>query len=169
MTVVIVLTFILCGMPYHILELIYSFGDHSKVSPVLAAILGGMAPVNSATNPYVFLLFNANTKCMRGVLASILPRRLLNIRGGDYETALRSDYSTMHTDMNSTRVAKGNADYSTTVVADHCGGRKNMGHMPDVLEMSVKEKSARKTPATYPLIEEAECAFEDEDENEPKQ
>ena len=35
MTVVIVFTFVLCSVPIHILELIYSFGDHRWVSSAL--------------------------------------------------------------------------------------------------------------------------------------
>lgn len=70
MTLVIVASFIICGLPYHILEMIYSYGSHEKVPGNLAAILGSMAVANSATNPYVFLLFNANLQCMRGVLSN---------------------------------------------------------------------------------------------------
>ncbi|XP_045215729.2 mesotocin receptor-like isoform X2 [Mercenaria mercenaria] len=58
MTFVIILTFIICTMPYFIVEMIMSYGDHCIISKKLYALLGGMAACNSATNPYVFLLFN---------------------------------------------------------------------------------------------------------------
>lgn len=58
MTFVIILTFIICTMPYFIIEMIMSFGDFCIISKKLYALLGGMAACNSATNPYVFLLFN---------------------------------------------------------------------------------------------------------------
>ena len=64
MTVVIVAMFILCGFPYQVLEMIYSYGNHQIVSSTVASVLGGMAVANSATNPYVFLLFNINWKCV---------------------------------------------------------------------------------------------------------
>ncbi|XP_060553136.1 cephalotocin receptor 2-like isoform X2 [Ruditapes philippinarum] len=58
MTFVIILTFIVCTMPYFIVEMIMSYGNHCIISKKLYALLGGMAACNSATNPYVFLLFN---------------------------------------------------------------------------------------------------------------
>ena len=73
MTVVIVATFILFGMPYYILEMIYSFGDHTIVPSAVASVLGGMAVANSASNPYVFLVFNVNVRCLRDFCAKALP------------------------------------------------------------------------------------------------
>ena len=65
MTVVIIIVFIACGLPYHLLEMIYSFGDHTHVGAVPAAIMGAMAVANSAANPYIVLMFNACFyKCM---------------------------------------------------------------------------------------------------------
>lgn len=58
MTFVIVITFIICTMPYFIVEMILSYGNHCIISKKLYALLGGMAACNSATNPYVFLAFN---------------------------------------------------------------------------------------------------------------
>ena len=60
MTVVIVFSFVVCNLPIHILEAIMSFGDHTLVSGQVMAILGATAVANSATNPFVFLLFNAS-------------------------------------------------------------------------------------------------------------
>ncbi|WAQ97791.1 V1AR-like protein [Mya arenaria] len=61
MTFVILLTFIICSMPYFVAEMIMSYGNYCLISKQLYAILGGMAACNSATNPYVFLAFNINT------------------------------------------------------------------------------------------------------------
>ena len=58
MTFVIILTFIICTMPYFIVEMIMSYGNYCIISKRLYALLGGMAACNSATNPYVFLAFN---------------------------------------------------------------------------------------------------------------
>lgn len=58
MTFVIILTFIICTMPYFIVEMIMSYGNYCIISKKLYALLGGMAACNSATNPYVFLAFN---------------------------------------------------------------------------------------------------------------
>ena len=71
MTIVIIACFILCGVPYHILEMIYSYGNHTDVHPVVAAIFGAMAVANSAVNPYVFLAFNANRSCTAAFLPCI--------------------------------------------------------------------------------------------------
>ena len=95
MTIVILSAFIICGFPYHILEGIYNFGDHSSVPPIVAAIIGAMAVGNSAVNPYVFLLFNANGKCAQGLLHCCKPHD----RRGYYESTvgMRSEYMTENT------------------------------------------------------------------------
>jgi len=58
MTFVILLTFIICSLPYFVVEMIMSYGRHCLISRKLYGILGGMAACNSATNPFVFLAFN---------------------------------------------------------------------------------------------------------------
>lgn len=65
MTFVIILVFIVCSAPYVIVEMIMSFGNYCIISKKLYAILGGMAACNSATNPFVFLLFNINLKWIK--------------------------------------------------------------------------------------------------------
>lgn len=67
MTFVIILVFMVCSAPYVIVEMIMSFGDHCIISKKLYAILGGMAASNSATNPFVFLLFNINLKWIKEI------------------------------------------------------------------------------------------------------
>ena len=59
MTFVIVLVYIMCGIPYFIGEMIMSYGVHCMMSQLVYGIIGGLAAANSAANPYVFLLFNA--------------------------------------------------------------------------------------------------------------
>lgn len=114
MTVVIISIFAVCGLPYHILEMWYSYGDHTKVPGVLASILGGMAVANSAVNPYVFLAFNASKNCITGLCPFVkLPRDPRSV----YDSGMsgRSDYpgrnSTAMTDIHSRlKVNMGNKD-----------------------------------------------------------
>nr|AKQ63024.1 orphan G-protein coupled receptor 27 [Platynereis dumerilii] len=142
MTVVMVLAFIICGMPYPILELIYSFGDHKNVSAALAAVLGSMAVANSAGNPYVFLLFNANWACLRRVFLALCPccaRRFEPSPStrSDY-TLNRSDYTTMNTEMSRSHISR-------------------FGSNQAPVEMSVKnkiagQKAVKNPSANYTLI-----------------
>ena len=60
LTFTILILFIVCSLPYFIVEIILSYGDHCIISRKLYGLLGGMAACNSAVNPYVFLFFNAN-------------------------------------------------------------------------------------------------------------
>lgn len=68
MTVVIVACFVVCGLPYHVLEAIMSYGDHTMISGVVMAVLGATAVANSSINPFVFLIFNASSACMRRLI-----------------------------------------------------------------------------------------------------
>ncbi len=129
MTVVMVMAFILCGMPYPIMELVLSYGDHTKVPGIVYSILGGMAVANSVANPYVFLLFNANAKCMQGIFMTLFPCRSRGQRGyydssastrSEY-TINRSEYTTMNTD-----ISRATSKYSTNAT--------------DVVELAVKNK-----------------------------
>ncbi|CAG5126197.1 unnamed protein product, partial [Candidula unifasciata] len=67
MTVVIVGFFIVCGLPYFFAEMFMSYGDFNKLSTTAYALLGGLAVANSAVNPYIFLLFSVNVKCLRSM------------------------------------------------------------------------------------------------------
>nr|XP_006811678.1 PREDICTED: cardioacceleratory peptide receptor-like [Saccoglossus kowalevskii] len=62
MTLVIILTFIICGMPYFLMEMIVSNNNTVKVDPNVYAVLGIFALSNSAANPFVFLFFNSDNK-----------------------------------------------------------------------------------------------------------
>ncbi|KAL3867328.1 hypothetical protein ACJMK2_044539, partial [Sinanodonta woodiana] len=69
MTFVIICVFIVCSLPYFIAEMIMSYGDYCLISKELVSVLAGLAPSNSATNPFVFLLFNANIKWIKDLKA----------------------------------------------------------------------------------------------------
>jgi hypothetical protein len=75
MTLVIVLAFIVFGMPYFVAEMIMSYGNYRLLDRQVYAILGGVAPANSAANPYIFLLFSANMQ-VRYLHARICPFHL---------------------------------------------------------------------------------------------
>ena len=67
MTIAILSAFIICNLPLNIIEMIFSYGDHTAVPMIVYGIVGSMAPANSAINPWVFLAFNANMACVRRV------------------------------------------------------------------------------------------------------
>ncbi|CAH1254279.1 mesotocin receptor-like [Branchiostoma lanceolatum] len=67
MTIVIILTFFICGTPYFIIEMWMAFGDPSKLNPDVIAVLGIFASANTATNPFVFLYFNTTQACLKGL------------------------------------------------------------------------------------------------------
>lgn len=60
LTVTILIMFIVCSLPYFVVEMIMSYGDHCIISKKLYGLLGGMAACNSAANPFIFLFFNIN-------------------------------------------------------------------------------------------------------------
>ncbi|KAK7116649.1 hypothetical protein V1264_002288 [Littorina saxatilis] len=93
MTLVIVVAFILFGLPYFVAEMIMSYGDYKSLNRSVYALLGGVAPANSAANPYIFLLFSANMQCLRGL--KLCPVQAESGRRHFmYSTAsTRSDYS----------------------------------------------------------------------------
>ena len=93
MTVIIVAAFILCGLPYFVAEMIMSYGDFTSLSTDVYGILGGVAVANSAANPFVFLLFNTNWPCLRGL--SLCPTQSESTkRSFMYSTAsTRSEFS----------------------------------------------------------------------------
>ena len=74
MTLVIVVAFILFGLPYFVAEMIMSYGDYKSLNRAVYALLGGVAPANSAANPYIFLLFSANMQVRTNVATARLTR-----------------------------------------------------------------------------------------------
>jgi len=75
MTVVIGASFIVSGLPYHVYEMIASYGDHTIISGAAAGLLGALAVANSVTNPYVFLAFNVSVPCVHRVVQSLWKTR----------------------------------------------------------------------------------------------
>ena len=135
MTLVIVLVFVLCGLPYHILETVYSYGNFGQVPGLVAAILGGMASANSAANPYVFLLFNANLKCARGFVSSVFPCGSKSRERRAYfesTASTRSEYT-----MNKTEYTL-NTDISRTVAKYSLTNGE-----VDAMEMTIKNKGTK--------------------------
>ncbi|XP_038073949.1 gonadotropin-releasing hormone II receptor-like [Patiria miniata] len=68
MSAVIIVMFVLCGLPYFAVEMIQSYllyEERGSLNPDMYGIFGIFAVSNSAVNPYVFLWFNKRTKCMK--------------------------------------------------------------------------------------------------------
>lgn len=60
MTLVIIILFIVCGLPYFIVEMKVAFGTISGLDEEVMAVLGVFVVTNSAVNPYVYLFFKTN-------------------------------------------------------------------------------------------------------------
>ncbi|XP_043920065.1 probable G-protein coupled receptor 150 [Protopterus annectens] len=67
MTLVIIILFIICGLPYFIIEMKLAFGNIGKTEDVVVAVLGIFVVSNSAVNPYVYLFFRSNNRYTRKV------------------------------------------------------------------------------------------------------
>ncbi|CAH1252650.1 AVPR1B [Branchiostoma lanceolatum] len=67
MTLVIIMAFVLCGLPYFIVEIKVAFGGMSQLDMDVYAVLGVFAVANSAVNPFVFLFFNSNNKFLHSL------------------------------------------------------------------------------------------------------
>ncbi|WAQ98055.1 CCAPR-like protein [Mya arenaria] len=75
LTFAIILAFTICSTPNFIMELIMSFGDHCLISRKLYGFFGGMAPSNSAVNPFIFLSFNVTIKWIKEVKERLVTAR----------------------------------------------------------------------------------------------
>ncbi|XP_045215566.1 cephalotocin receptor 2-like [Mercenaria mercenaria] len=75
LTFVIIMTFVVCSLPYFVLEMIMSFGDHCIISRAVYGFFGGMAACNSAANPFIFLGFNVTFSWLKEVRARIAASR----------------------------------------------------------------------------------------------
>lgn len=104
MTVVIVACFVVCGLPYHILEAIMSYGDHTMISGVVMAVLGATAVANSSINPFVFLVFNASSTCLRRLCC------------GRRSSSSSSDELSQNVEMRSSAQARGPTTKTTTLI-----------------------------------------------------
>ncbi|XP_028661798.1 probable G-protein coupled receptor 150 [Erpetoichthys calabaricus] len=67
MTLVIIILFIICGLPYFIIEMKVAFGSSTHLDEVVTAVLGIFVVTNSAVNPYVYLFFKTNNVLLRKV------------------------------------------------------------------------------------------------------
>ena len=101
MTVVIVTLFILCGLPYHILEMLLNY-SHVHIPSMVSAILGALPVANAVVNPYIFLAFNADRRILMNFFGQGTSRR-------DYPE-FRSTNSNMYTTR--TTVLRRYSDYS---------------------------------------------------------
>ncbi|XP_053310312.1 probable G-protein coupled receptor 150 [Spea bombifrons] len=65
MTLVIIILFIVCGLPYFIVEMKVAFGTITGLDEEVIAVLGIFVVTNSAVNPYVYLFFRTNNMFLR--------------------------------------------------------------------------------------------------------
>ncbi|KAH3841455.1 hypothetical protein DPMN_114919 [Dreissena polymorpha] len=91
MTCVIILSFIICTTPYFIIENLLSFGLHCVISKKVYGLMAGMAACNSATNPFVFLVFNVNLEWLKSI-KNVGNRRVSN-GYNSYQNGSSSVYS----------------------------------------------------------------------------
>ncbi|KAJ1208571.1 hypothetical protein NDU88_003955 [Pleurodeles waltl] len=59
MTLVIIALFVLCGLPYFVVELKLALGRRTGLDAQVMAVLGIFVVTNSAVNPYVYLCFRS--------------------------------------------------------------------------------------------------------------
>jgi hypothetical protein len=103
MTVVIVTVFILCGLPYHILEMLLNYWSFVQVPKIVSAILGALPVANAVVNPYIFLAFNADRRILMNFFG----------RGNDHRDY--PDFKSTNSNMYTTRttVLHRYSDYNT--------------------------------------------------------
>ncbi|KAM4808256.1 putative G-protein coupled receptor 150 [Rhinophrynus dorsalis] len=65
MTLVIITLFIVCGLPYFIVEMKVAFSNITGLDEEVMAVLGIFVVTNSAVNPYVYLFFKTNNVFLR--------------------------------------------------------------------------------------------------------
>ncbi|XP_059825282.1 probable G-protein coupled receptor 150 [Hypanus sabinus] len=65
MTLVIIISFIICGLPYFVLEMKIAFGTIPEAHTDLITVLGILVVSNSAVNPYVYLFFRTDNVHLR--------------------------------------------------------------------------------------------------------
>jgi hypothetical protein len=75
LTFVIIMTFVVCSLPYFVMEMIMSFGNHCIISKAVYGLFGGMAACNSAANPFIFLGFNVTVSWLKEVRIRIAAAR----------------------------------------------------------------------------------------------
>ncbi|XP_051876620.1 probable G-protein coupled receptor 150 [Pristis pectinata] len=110
MTLVIIIFFIVCGLPYFIFEMKVAFGTISEADTEMIAVLGILVVSNSAINPYVYLFFKTNNvhlrrlekrvcfSCLKGCRENTFQRELCAIgkRVGHTSIAVSEDDTVHH-------------------------------------------------------------------------
>ncbi|XP_075037216.1 putative G-protein coupled receptor 150 [Mixophyes fleayi] len=67
MTLVIIILFIVCGLPYFVVEMKIAFGNITGLDEEVMAVLGIFVVANSAVNPYVYIFFRTNNSFLMGL------------------------------------------------------------------------------------------------------
>ncbi|XP_073397381.1 probable G-protein coupled receptor 150 [Dendrobates tinctorius] len=67
LTLIIIILFIVCGLPYFIVEMKVAFGTITGLDEEVMAVLGIFIVTNSAVNPYVYLFFKTNNVFLRNL------------------------------------------------------------------------------------------------------
>ncbi|XP_072038380.1 vasopressin V1a receptor-like [Amphiura filiformis] len=62
MTFVIIVSYLVCNTPFFVTELIIAYAGRTSVNPYAYSVFSVFVTCNSATNPFVFLYFNACKK-----------------------------------------------------------------------------------------------------------
>ncbi|CAM9982055.1 putative G-protein coupled receptor 150 [Lampetra fluviatilis] len=71
MTLVIILLFIVCGLPYFVLEMKFAFGSASRADEQVTAVLGIFVASNCAVDPFVYLFFSSDNRYVRYLETSL--------------------------------------------------------------------------------------------------
>ncbi|XP_072038880.1 arg8-vasotocin receptor-like [Amphiura filiformis] len=64
MSIVIILAYVICGVPYFLQEIIRVYRPDLVINQVTGAVLGISAVTNSAVNPYIFIFFTMRRRRM---------------------------------------------------------------------------------------------------------
>ncbi|XP_069043661.1 probable G-protein coupled receptor 150 [Lepisosteus oculatus] len=106
MTLVIIILFIVCGLPYFVVEMKSAFGATTDLDEEVIAVLGIFVVTNSAVNPYVYLFFKTNNvylrkmekkmcfSCLQDYKESTLHRELLVYHGRKTEPSTHTSLDT---------------------------------------------------------------------------
>ena len=111
MSIVIIFFFVLCGAPYFVIEMLYTY-KKASINPYVSAFFGLFAVANSATNPYIFLYFNTTHRYWKEIRLSV-NRFLCCCARGNNEGAYYNRYAVRFSSSNSrTEFTKFPADSS---------------------------------------------------------
>ncbi|XP_078253158.1 putative G-protein coupled receptor 150 [Rhinoraja longicauda] len=88
MTLVIIILFVVCGLPYFIIEMIVAFGAITEADAEMIAVLGILMISNRAVNPYVYLFFKTNNIHLRRMEKRVCFSCLKDIREDTFHREL---------------------------------------------------------------------------------